>query len=772
VPATEEPPRGRRAVLVATIVLAVTASQFAGLVALTAPASAATITVDAGGGADYDNLQWAIDNATAGDVIEVADGTYALPSGASARGYVVDEDVTIRGDVGSGAGAGASAPRVRGRTHGFVLTQNASGATIEGFELDPKDEDGGIGFDLPAGETLADVTIQNNTFAGLDSSDEEGVDGTNIDGNLSNLDVVNNRFVGSGSSADVGIELLDDDDRSSSATGTTYENLTVSDNEFEGLAAAVEIVHSTPDGSVTNVVFTGNDVRDGGGTADVGLELYVNGYGDGATVSGVTIADNGIDTESYPVYFHTLGDAVTVEDVLVENNTLSTATTRTRITVAQVGSSLSRLGVYDNDISSNSGSDPAIGVATSSGADMDSVAICNNTVTAVDDGITVNYGNGNGTDVDVVNNTVDATGGSGNGIHLTAGDRSENVTVAGNTVGATETVGANGIWLDFHADGGTARDVRVLSNVIRGDNEHGIEVSVNQEDGLVDGLNVSHNDVSIENGSDAQGMRIHLTAPPSGTPMIARDVALFHNNVSSRAEGLELDVTSLNTSAPIEVSRNRFDVATADESAIYVSDDGSSTTRTVAFRNNDVDGIPGYAVHVDTFASLSTSVEVTDNDLRNNVAGLYVDAQADGGSVTASGNNIAGNAIGVNNTGSGVVAATDNWWGASDGPSGGYEDPNDVGVIADGSGDAVSNFTGLSKANVDFYPNATTAFSLDLYDPNAPAPAVSCPTVTQGAATGGSAPTPTPSAARRAGPPTGSRARATSTTRSTARGGR
>jgi len=61
-------------------------------------ASAATIVVDASGGGDYSDLQTAIDNAAAGDLIQVLAGTYLVD-----QTIVIDRGVTISGPIGGGA---------------------------------------------------------------------------------------------------------------------------------------------------------------------------------------------------------------------------------------------------------------------------------------------------------------------------------------------------------------------------------------------------------------------------------------------------------------------------------------------------------------------------------------------------------------------------------------------------------------------------------------------------------------------------------------------
>ena len=216
-----------------------------------------TIVVEADGSGDYENLWWAIDNASAGDVIEVGPGTYSSSVGSGLN--VIDKPLTIRGDPAPGTvGVGPDAPVFREYKSGpsFVLTANASGSTIEGVAFEPLYAQTGLSLSLAAGETLAGVTIQDVDFRRIDNNGRVGIDGSGIDGNLDSFVVERTRFVGSGSDGSrYGVQILDDDDNSASTTGTTYSNVAFVDNVFDGVGEAVDIQHGTDDGGVSNVVF-------------------------------------------------------------------------------------------------------------------------------------------------------------------------------------------------------------------------------------------------------------------------------------------------------------------------------------------------------------------------------------------------------------------------------------------------------------------------------------------------------------------------------------
>ena len=83
-------------------------------------------------------------------------------------------------------------------------------------------------------------------------------------------------------------------------------------------------------------------------------------------------------------------------------------------------------------------------------------------------------------------------------------------------------------------------------------------------------------------------------------------------------------------------------------------------------------------------------------------AGIY---NGNGGTVTVTNNTISGNTSstspggGINN-GYGTVTATNNWWGASTGPSGGVPDPV-TDEIADGDGDGIGGSISFDPWYID-----------------------------------------------------------------------
>ena len=90
--APSPPARFTAAVLLLLLISSIGAQGPQSTHTLSGGADGATITVDAGGGADYTGIQDAVDNATAGDVVVIAEGTYF-------ESVVVNVSVTLQGEA-------------------------------------------------------------------------------------------------------------------------------------------------------------------------------------------------------------------------------------------------------------------------------------------------------------------------------------------------------------------------------------------------------------------------------------------------------------------------------------------------------------------------------------------------------------------------------------------------------------------------------------------------------------------------------------------------
>jgi len=120
---------------------------------MAAPVSAATITVDADGGADYTTIQAAIDAASAGDTITVAEGTYS-------ENLVVDKALTIQS---SGATAATTINAFNGNV--YVVEITADGVTLDGFTITGM-ANGGENMAAVITQGVDSCTITNNILTG------------------------------------------------------------------------------------------------------------------------------------------------------------------------------------------------------------------------------------------------------------------------------------------------------------------------------------------------------------------------------------------------------------------------------------------------------------------------------------------------------------------------------------------------------------------------------------------------------------------------------
>ena len=110
----------------------------------------------------------------------------------------------------------------------------------------------------------------------------------------------------------------------------------------------------------------------------------------------------------------------------------------------------------------------------------------------------------------------------------------------------------------------------------------------------------------------------------------------------------------------------------------------------VSFNIADNNVISGwdYGIMLYSVSGSITGSTIKSNTVQNNTAsGIYIYAGTNVSTVTVNYNNIIGNAYGVYNDGTGILDATNNWWGDASGPSG----------VGPGTGDAVSD-------NVSFDP--------------------------------------------------------------------
>ena len=298
--------RGGVAVVVAVVVLASITPFVVGT------AAAATHTVDDDPGADYSTIQAAIDDASAGDTIEVAPGTYA---GA----IVVDKPLTL---------VGASGAVITGGTVGITVEASADDTTITGFEF--RDfSDAAVSPDLDATETLSNFELRQNTFSNADVEVEFRPPGSvTLDGTT----ISENQFV-DGSGFDVDGSGLD---------GVTITEFRFEDNVMDGSSGDAIDVDLDSANTVATMVFRGNTIRDAEFDA-IEFELAADGVYD------FTIEDNTIDgSGSDAIEVQTTGgDDLTAS--IVNNELLNSGGSVLHVQ----GGDVSAISVTGNDILGN-----------------------------------------------------------------------------------------------------------------------------------------------------------------------------------------------------------------------------------------------------------------------------------------------------------------------------------------------------------------------------------------------------------------------------------
>ncbi|MFB0500638.1 MAG: PGF-pre-PGF domain-containing protein [Candidatus Hadarchaeaceae archaeon] len=284
--------------------------------------------VDTGG--NFNSIQAAIDNASPGDTIEVAAGTYN-------EQVVINKQLTLNGanaDVNAVTGTRGSESIIDGVTS-TAITISADNVIVDGFTLD-----GGITLDDLA-NSISGGTISNNIITGADSSEEptkaqngirlgwdtgQGVDGVMIENNtISN-------------SLEKGIRFANP-----KFGGGTASNITISSNEIENNGSAGIETYGPGHNTIINNIISGNDGN--------GINLK---FDNGDVVTGNTITNN-------------TGPGITLRqttNTTVENNSVSGHLSQEVINTcpAVVGGKGSGIHIFDtsvgntirfNDISGN-----------------------------------------------------------------------------------------------------------------------------------------------------------------------------------------------------------------------------------------------------------------------------------------------------------------------------------------------------------------------------------------------------------------------------------
>jgi hypothetical protein len=328
---------------------------------------ASVITVDDDGDADFTTIQAAIDAASAGNVIEIAEGTYS-------GGLTIDKALTLQGvnssamsstkmnpkstptcsaslpvvdASGSSTGLTVGADNVTlstlcvtsAQTHNIYTDTTISDLTLDGIEALNA---GNQGFEVHNDASVTTLAITSSTFSGNNI-------GLRIRGSVSGLDISDSHFDGN----NFGFSTTHGDDTSGSTTvsGATIASSTFNNNpskgiyveKFEGTLDDITVTNSGTDAtrnypqavdinlkyrtysSVTvmnSTLESGNVIgAEGGGEA-----LIVKARNDGsyssnpATLDSLLVASNTLNNSRIGLSIGNNVQAATIRENLIQNN--------------------------------------------------------------------------------------------------------------------------------------------------------------------------------------------------------------------------------------------------------------------------------------------------------------------------------------------------------------------------------------------------------------------------------------------------------------------
>ncbi|WP_227133308.1 PKD domain-containing protein [Halorubellus salinus] len=703
--------------------------------ATTANAASSTIVVAADGSGDYENFWFAIDNASAGDTVEVKSGTYSFSGGTDLN--VLDKPLTIRGDPAPNAvGPGADAPVLADYRFGvpLTLTANASGTTIEGIVFEGTYASSGLSLSLAADETLSGVVVRDSEFRGIDRTGKVGIDGDEIDGSLDSFVVERVRFAGSGTDGGrFGVQVTDG---GAAASGTTYRNVAFLDNEFESVGQAVEIQQGTDEGGLSDVVFRGNVVEGALDTMDYGFALDT--YARNASISGLTIADNDVNVSYTPFDVTTRDEGHDVTDVLVTGNDFETRNEQAILSVAGEPSTpgtMARVAIENNTFTSSGDIRNVLLVTANDGVAVSDLVICNNIInsTGEADALSVAFSEASGVDISGNEMNGPDTGSSGLGIFVDAPDQYtglvvEDVSIDGNVI----DTGGEGLTFHTQTEAGVLRNLSISGNVVTGYNQVAVSLIGSMPNGTFRDVAIHRNRVRIPT-SNVAGINVFGAGEAEtkyfpAKPFTFTNVSVTRNDVTAAEQAFSLETRNARSTDAVRVDGNRLAMTATgtdlpgDPNGMTLELFGTDAVDDFDLNvtNNTVTGAPTYGVSVTATVGQTTrssaSVRLVGNHLNDSgVAALYLstaDSQyrTRAGNVTVTGNNVTNNTVAFYSDAWGTLAATGNYLAGN-------------AVTADGQGAVTTNTAG-------------SALALDVYDPATDGPdgvVVSCPTVTSGA---------------------------------------
>lgn len=537
-----------------------------------------------------------------------------------------------------------------------VIVVDADGLTLADLDLTTGEVSTGVLVATSNGSTIENVTVSGPARQGvrLVSVTNATVDGATVDGARGGIAV----------EASPGIDL-----RNATVTNVAGSETGKSDGievrDSAGAAIRDSYVHNAS-GIGIDVTQGADFLLESSAVEETGARGVIVRQSPGATVRTSSITD-----ANYAGVLVTDASNSSVEEMVVLNHSAS-ATSGIRVIdsheVALLDNHVQGIGgegitttgsanvtivdtyAYDNEVGIDVGTAGSVGEANA--------VLRRNEVVQNDLGV-------DGQQVaELINNTIRDSTNDGASVM-----NSEGTTMSENLF---RDNGGDGVYLDGLSE------TTVANNRFRDNGKKGIYI-----DGIVDttvASNVFHgNDVGLYDAGS--------------TELLIDSNTLRHHD----SEGIDLETTDEFT------VRNNTIETTADGSfdnavGVYVQFDAGEVGTVVdnTFESNDV----GVRATTEDYTDdvIDGNLTVRDNDFVENTQGVQVNAEPDVLVITNNAFNATVNEAVVYTPSNPTVFvnATQNWWGAADGPSGGESDPV-TGVIANGSGDAVG-------ANVTFDP--------------------------------------------------------------------
>jgi hypothetical protein len=709
-------------------------------------ASAATVVV-----ANGESIQDAVNVANAGDTITIRAGTYD-------ETVTIDTNsITLNGPNAGTPGDSSARSKAEATITGGVEVKK-SGVTIDGLKIrnpgvqgnaDPNSFSGAVGVNIQSSAT--GVTVKNNvlTEIGTDDDDANPIAVLASDG-TSDLTVSDNLISN--------LEGTDEDEGAVHAvqvieTGTEITGVSVNDNTITGLLDTRSTVAVRFNGGVSGEI-KNNDISDlntegtiPGSGGDPGGFTQVIALSKGANAqfspSSVTIEGNQIsdietttkDNFARPSHIivgsNAAGNTISIEsndfsanspdtDVYIEDGSgnldldqIETDNTFTpAVTQITSGSLLvpatGRVENVDQNTGFNSiqsavdAADPGDTIEVGPGTFKESVTISTEKLTLEgpnagtpgdgdrDAEATIEQGmmiTADGVTIDGVEVTNDDT----NGILLgpTAAPSDVVVTntvvrdIEGGTAGSTKGVG-NGINLQFNDVSNTkSSGVEITDNLITGISTPDVGGSGSDADAI--GVQV------LPRGNDVQGLLIEGNVIKNIQPGTA-------TSGRSEARAVSIDTQFKN-------GNNRFDRGRVDDATIRnnkISGLTADFARAISLFEDTEGSVsdPGNAIGPKNFEiSQNTVSDVTSEDSGLSSLSIFIGKYDEFGTDEIVNDNIL--LAGVENFGSGsdTLETTDNWWGATDGPSGSGFNGNGAKIL--GGGTTKVNPAGVSTGSVD-----------------------------------------------------------------------